>query len=84
MSKKVLDIIDKLGEKEQQITDLEFISPVFFSDTVVTSIDGLMYKFKIKDVKPGWPLHYHSPSMVKHKQQHTLKQLSLAVIHKQL
>lgn len=54
MSKKVLDIIDKLGEKEQQITDLEFISPVFFSDTVVTSIDGLIYKFKIKDVKPGW------------------------------
>lgn len=54
MSKKVLDIIDKLGEKEQQITDMEFISPVFFSDTVVTSIDGLIYKFKIKDVKPGW------------------------------
>jgi hypothetical protein len=54
MAVDVLNIIEELGEKEQRISDLEFVSPVFYSDTVVTSIDGLVYKFKIRKVKPGW------------------------------
>jgi hypothetical protein len=54
MSIDVLDIINKLGEKERQITSLEFVSPIFFSDTVVTRIDGLLYKFSVPAKTPGW------------------------------
>lgn len=50
----VLDIISKLGEKEQKITSLEFVSPIFFNDTVVTRVDGLVYKFTIPKAAPGW------------------------------
>jgi hypothetical protein len=54
MGLDVLDIIGKLGEKERKITDLEFVSPVFYNDAVVTHIDGLVYKLKIPKVNPGW------------------------------
>ena len=54
MSMDILDIIGKLGEKERRVTDLEFISPVFFNDTVITRIDGLVYKFSIPKTAPGW------------------------------
>lgn len=54
MSVDVMSIISKLGEKELRVTDLEFISPVFFTDTVVTRIDGLVYKFGIRKTPPGW------------------------------
>ena len=68
MSNKVLDIIEELGEKEQRITDLEFVSPVFFNDTVVTNIDGLVYTFKIRKVKPGWykirPVNEHFAKII--------------------
>jgi hypothetical protein len=43
----VLSVINKIGEKEQEIVDLEFISPVFFNNTVVTRVDGLIYKFSL-------------------------------------
>lgn len=54
MSINVLDIISNLGRKEQQITNLEFISPIFYNNTVVTTIDGLVYTFKVPNVDPGW------------------------------
>jgi hypothetical protein len=54
MSVDVMSIIDGLGEKELRVTDLEFVSPVFFTDTVVTRIDGLVYKFSIPKTAPGW------------------------------
>lgn len=54
MSLDVLNLIDELGEKERKITDLEFVSPIFNSNIVVTNIDGLVYKFKISLGKPGW------------------------------
>jgi hypothetical protein len=64
----VLDIIEELGEKERGIYDLEFVSPVFYSDTVVTSIDGLVYSFKIRKVKPGWykirPVNEHFAKII--------------------
>ena len=50
----VLDIISKLGEQEQRVVDLEFVSPIFYSDQVVTRIDGLVYKFSVPNAKPGW------------------------------
>ena len=49
MSFDVLNLIDEIGEKEQKITDLEFVSPIFNNDIVVTNIDGLIYKLKLKD-----------------------------------
>jgi hypothetical protein len=54
MSINVLDIISNLGRKEQQITNLEFISPIFYNNSVVTTIDGLVYTFKVPNVDPGW------------------------------
>jgi hypothetical protein len=54
MALDVLSIINKLGEKERRITDLEFISPIFYSNTVVTNIDGLVYTFKVPNIDPGW------------------------------
>lgn len=51
----VLDIINKIGEKERGITDLEFISPIFYNDTVVTRVDGLVYKFTLQGkTSHGW------------------------------
>jgi len=68
MGLDVLNIIEEIGEKEQKITDLEFISPVFYNDTVMTTIDGLIYKFKIKKVNPGWykirPIDYKRAMIV--------------------
>lgn len=68
MNNKVLDIIEELGEKEQRVTDLEFISPVFFNDIVVTNIDGLVYTFKIRKVDPGWykfrPVDSHTAKVI--------------------
>lgn len=54
MAFDILNLIDELGEKEKKITDLEFVSPVFNGDTVVTNLDGLDYKFKIRKTDPGW------------------------------
>ena len=54
MSIDVLEMIEKIGEKEQKISTLEFISPIFYNDIVATRIDGLIYKFNIKKTEPGW------------------------------
>jgi len=54
MGLDVLNIIEEIGEKEQKVTDLEFVSPIFYNDTVMTTIDGLIYKFKIRKADPGW------------------------------
>jgi hypothetical protein len=50
----VLDLIDELGEKEEKINDLIFISPIFNSKIVVTDINQIIYKFSISTVSPGW------------------------------
>lgn len=54
MSIDVLKAIEELEEMESKVTDLEFISPVFNNEEVVTYLDGLVYKFKIKKTEPGW------------------------------
>ena len=48
----ILDLIKRIGEKEAVVQ--EFVSPIFFNDHVATKIDGLVYKFKINQKKPGW------------------------------
>lgn len=50
----IIDLIDKIGEREEAITEHEFISPVFFNTHVATHINGLVYDFKIPSSKPGW------------------------------
>jgi hypothetical protein len=54
MSVDVLNVIRSIGEKERKIYSLEFISPIYFTDTVVTRVDGLVYKFSIPKTAPGW------------------------------
>lgn len=54
MSRDVLKLIEKLGKKEQNITELQFVSPVFYNDTVVTKIDNIVYKLRIPKTAPGW------------------------------
>ncbi len=50
----VLDLIDKMGEAEDAITEMEFISPVFNSTEVATSVKGLVHRFLIPKRVPGW------------------------------
>lgn len=50
----ILDLIDEMGEKEEKINDLIFISPIFNSKIVVTDINQIIYKFNISTVSPGW------------------------------
>ena len=50
----VLSLIEELGEKEEKITDLTFVSPIFFNDIVATRISGLVYTFTVSKKKPGW------------------------------
>lgn len=49
-----LSLIEKIGKKERKITDLTFISPVFYNDMVATRIDGLLHTFTIPKTDPGW------------------------------
>ena len=50
----IFDLIKKIGEKEQAITEMEFISPVFSQTRVATRIEGLFYFLDIAQSKPGW------------------------------
>jgi hypothetical protein len=50
----ILNLIEEIGEKEEKITDLEFVSPIFFNEYVATRVSGLIYKFTINKVDPGW------------------------------
>ena len=59
-----LSILDKFIEQENKITEMEFISPVFYNTIVVMKIYGVVYKFNIKSVEPGWyifkPIDYEN------------------------
>jgi len=50
----VLDIIDKIGEQEEMITEREIISPVFFNRKIVTQIQGIIMTLDIPKTDPGW------------------------------
>ena len=50
----ILEIIKKIGEKENDITSQEFISPVFFNNQVATKIEHILYTFSIPSMSPGW------------------------------
>ena len=50
----VLDLIEKLGEKEEKITTYDFISPIMNNNVVATRIDNLVYTFKVPKTSPGW------------------------------
>jgi hypothetical protein len=51
----VLDIIKKIGEKESDIRNQIFVSPIFNNSLVATQIFNLVYKFKFVSSKtPGW------------------------------
>lgn len=49
-----LDIIQKLGEKEDALIGSSFVSPVFNNTNVITLVSGLVYSLKIPRVSPGW------------------------------
>jgi len=54
-----LDLIKQFGEEEKKITSgkIDFISPVFNTRVVATSVKGLTYKFSIsRKLEPGWYL----------------------------
>lgn len=50
----IFDLINRLGDKEETITEKEIVSPVFFNDKIVTRIEGLIYYLNIPKIKPGW------------------------------
>jgi hypothetical protein len=51
----VLNLIKKIGEKEDTLTERVFISPIYGNEYVITRINGLVHKLGISDsVKPGW------------------------------
>lgn len=50
----VLDLIEKVGEKESALTKTDFISPVFNNTRVATTVMGMVYTFSIPKVDPGW------------------------------
>jgi len=55
MELNVLDLIKDMGKKEKSISKSIFISPIFNTDQVVTSVSGLIHKLYIpKITKPGW------------------------------
>jgi len=49
-----LDLIKKVGEKENSITLMEFVSPIFHNTRVATRVCGIVYYFDVPSVKPGW------------------------------
>jgi hypothetical protein len=50
----ILDMISKIGEKETQMLNKVFISPVFSNTLVATRVDGMVYSFFIPKVVGGW------------------------------
>jgi len=50
----ILNLIDKMGGMEDSIKDREFISPIFHSDMVATSIGGIVHKFAVPKRDAGW------------------------------
>ena len=50
----VLDLIQSLGEAEDSLTETEFVSPVFHTDSVVMWVKGLVHRLKIPKARPGW------------------------------
>lgn len=50
----ILDLIKSIGKKERAISKEVFISPIFNTDQVVTSVNGLIQKLSIPETKPGW------------------------------
>jgi len=51
---KILGLISKMGEAEDSIDKVEFISPIFDQTIVQTRVKGLVCKFGIPKTKPGW------------------------------
>lgn len=49
-----LDLIDKLGKTEETLPDRQFVSPVYRTRQVATRIDGIIYRFSIPSLTPGW------------------------------
>lgn len=54
MSDDVLNIIGRIGEQENKITEKVFISPVFYNNKIATSIERIIYSFDIPSMEPGW------------------------------
>lgn len=50
----VLRLVEKFGEYEDQITEIYFISPIFYNNRVATRIHGIVYTFSIPKKEPGW------------------------------
>lgn len=50
----IFGIIDELGGMEEALQEREFVSPVFNTRLVATQVDGLVYTFKIPQMRQGW------------------------------
>ncbi len=57
-------MIDRLGKQEDAIAEKVVVSPVLNSDTIVTSIEGIVHTLKIPSMAPGW--YQFKPSDTKH------------------
>lgn len=51
---KVLDLISRIGEAEDRLTEMEFVSPIFNNRQVATLVHGMVYTLKVPRVDPGW------------------------------
>jgi hypothetical protein len=51
---EALDLIEQLGQTERTLDQREFVSPVYKTREVATRIDGIIYRFRIPRMHPGW------------------------------
>lgn len=54
MNRDVLNLIERLGEKESKISEKEIVSPVFYNRKIATQIEKITYLFDIPEIAPGW------------------------------
>ena len=50
----ILNLIKTVGENERRMTEMEFVSPIYRTDTVVMRVRGLIHRLKIRKTDPGW------------------------------
>lgn len=64
----VLDLIDRLGEAEDNLSSREIVSPVHGNRKIATRLAGIVYQLKIPRVDNGWhkfvPLDYESAKRI--------------------
>lgn len=54
MNEDIFNLIDRIGEQENIITEKVIISPVFYNTRITTRIEHIVYFFDIPPIEPGW------------------------------